>query len=102
VAPRGDTDTVVIGASAAGLAPAACLRRAACRSWCWSRLPGWRSVWRNHYDRLHLHTSRDNSALPHLGFPRGTPRYPSRDQVVDYLERYAAHFQIAPASASAC
>jgi indole-3-pyruvate monooxygenase len=90
------TDTVVIGASAAGLATAACLRRAGVPFVVLEQTARVGSVWRNHYDRLHLHTPRGNSALPHLGFPAGTPRYPSRDQVVDYLERYAAHFQIAP------
>jgi len=52
--------------------------------------------WRRHYDRLHLHTDKGHSALPYLDFPRGTPRYPSRDQVVAYLERYALHFGIGP------
>jgi indole-3-pyruvate monooxygenase len=91
-----NTDTVVIGASAAGLATAACLRRAGVPFVVLEQTARVGSVWRNHYDRLHLHTPRGNSALPHFGFPAGTPRYPSRDQVVAYLERYAAHFQIAP------
>jgi indole-3-pyruvate monooxygenase len=52
--------------------------------------------WRQHYDRLHLHTDRGHSALPYLGFPNGTPRYPSRDQVIAYLEQYARHFGIVP------
>jgi indole-3-pyruvate monooxygenase len=52
--------------------------------------------WRRHYDRLHLHTDRGHSALPYLDFPKGTPRYPSRDQVISYLEQYAGHFGIAP------
>jgi indole-3-pyruvate monooxygenase len=52
--------------------------------------------WRRHYDRLHLHTDKSHSALPYLDFPNATPRYPSRDQVVAYLERYALHFGIAP------
>jgi cation diffusion facilitator CzcD-associated flavoprotein CzcO len=54
------------------------------------------SVWRCHYDRLHLHTDRRNSSLPGLGMPRSHPTYPSRAQFVDYLESYAAHFQIQP------
>ncbi len=90
------TDTVVIGASAAGLATAACLRREGVPFVVLEQAARVAPVWRNHYDRLHLHTSRDNSALPHFGFPAGTPRYPSRDQVVRYLESYAANFQIAP------
>lgn len=54
------------------------------------------SSWRGHYDRIHLHTDRVNSALPLLPFPPGTARYPSRHEVVTYLERYAQHFQLTP------
>ncbi len=54
------------------------------------------SSWRRHYDRLHLHSDRDRSALPYLSFPAGTPRYPSREQVIEYLELYARHFELVP------
>jgi hypothetical protein len=52
--------------------------------------------WRGHYERIHLHTDRANSALPFLAFPPGTARYPSRKEVIAYLERYANHFQLTP------
>lgn len=52
--------------------------------------------WRNHYDRLHLHTSKRNSGLPGLPMPKEYPRYPSRDQVVGYLELYAQYYRITP------
>ena len=45
---------------------------------------------------MHLHTTAAHSALPYLAYPSGTPRYPSRDQVIAYLERYARHFELAP------
>jgi hypothetical protein len=54
------------------------------------------SSWRQHYDRLHLHTVKNHSALPYLAFPAQTPRYPSRDQVIAYLEQYANHFGLIP------
>jgi cation diffusion facilitator CzcD-associated flavoprotein CzcO len=50
------------------------------------------SAWRRHYDRLHLHTDRRHSGLPFLPMPREYPRYPSRLQVVEYLESYTRHF----------
>ncbi len=53
------------------------------------------STWRQHYDRLHLHTMRRHSNLPHRVMPGHWPLYPSRDQVVTYLEDYAQHFDIA-------
>lgn len=49
-----------------------------------------------HYERLHLHTPRDHSALPHLPMPKQFPRYPARAQVIDYFEAYARHFSLAP------
>jgi cation diffusion facilitator CzcD-associated flavoprotein CzcO len=52
--------------------------------------------WRHHYDRLHLHSDRAYSALPYLRFPPGTPRYPSREQLIAYLERYARELHIDP------
>jgi indole-3-pyruvate monooxygenase len=54
------------------------------------------SAWRRHYDRLHLHTSRPFSGLPYHPMPRGYPRYPSRAQVVEYLEEYTRRWQIEP------
>jgi cation diffusion facilitator CzcD-associated flavoprotein CzcO len=47
------------------------------------------SSWRRHYERLHLHTTKEYSAMPGAPWPSGTPRYPSRQQVVDYLTGYA-------------
>ncbi len=50
--------------------------------------------WRRHYDRLHLHTTRRRSALPGLPMPRRFGRWPSRDDVVRYLEKYAEHHRL--------
>ena len=54
------------------------------------------TAWRGHYDRLHLHTDKGHSGLPHLPFSKDIPRYPSRLQVIDYLESYARHFELSP------
>jgi indole-3-pyruvate monooxygenase len=91
-----ETNTVIVGASAAGLAAAACLARDKVPFVLLEQGREVASAWRNHYDRLHLHTSKGLSNLPYLGFPRGVPRYPSREQVVAYLEEYVRHFGLAP------
>jgi thioredoxin reductase len=52
--------------------------------------------WRKHYDRLHLHTNKQLSGLPDYPMPADYPAYPSRDQVVQYLEDYAEHHQLEP------
>ena len=89
-------DTLVIGAGPAGLAVAACLKKRGASCIIVDRAGEVGSSWRHHYDRLHLHSDRDRSALPYLSFPAGTPRYPSREQVIGYLELYARHFELAP------
>lgn len=89
-------ETLVIGASAAGLATAACLRRAGREVEILEAADAVGPAWRHHYDRLHLHTPKSGSALPGLPMPRSWPRYPSRDQVVDYLERYRLHHHLEP------
>jgi indole-3-pyruvate monooxygenase len=88
--------TVIIGAGPAGLAAAACLKRAGVEPLVLERADRVGAAWRAHYDRLHLHTPKSGSALPFLPYPDDYPRYPSRQQVIDYLEAYAARFGIAP------
>ncbi len=87
---------IVIGAGPAGLAVAACLSRANIPFTILERAQRVAATWRSHYDRLHLHTNKGSSALPFIPFPRSYPRYPSRDQVVEYLESYARAFTIEP------
>ncbi|MGH8217648.1 MAG: flavin-containing monooxygenase [Steroidobacteraceae bacterium] len=88
--------TLVIGAGPAGLAVAACLKMRGLRCVILERGTEIAASWRRHYERLHLHTAARHSFLPGLGFPSGTPRYPSRDQMIDYLEGYARRFGITP------
>jgi hypothetical protein len=90
------TETLVIGAGPAGLAAGACLTTLGAPFVIVEQSTTIGSSWRGHYERLHLHTDRVNSALPFLRFPVGTPRYPSREQVIAYLEQYAQHFGLVP------
>ena len=89
-------DVLVIGAGPAGLAVAACLRQRGVAFEQVDRDTQVAASWHRHYDRLHLHTVQRLSALPGLPWPPGTPRYPSRQQVVDYFDRYARHHGLAP------
>jgi indole-3-pyruvate monooxygenase len=91
-----DTDTLVIGASAAGLAAAASLRERGVPFELLESTDVVGTAWRHHYDRLHLHTPKSSSALPGLPMPSWWPRYPSRDQVVTYLEKYAEVNRLSP------
>jgi indole-3-pyruvate monooxygenase len=92
-----DLETVlIVGAGPAGLAVAACLHEAGIPSLILEQSDRVGSAWRQHYDRLHLHTSKSLSSLPFVPFPKAYPGYPSRQQVIEYLEAYARRFQISP------
>ena len=88
------TNTIIIGAGAAGLATAACLKQAGIPNIVLEQSNKVGATWRKHYDRLHLHTDKRNSQLPFAPMPKEYPRYPSRDQVVAYLEDYANQFEL--------
>jgi cation diffusion facilitator CzcD-associated flavoprotein CzcO len=47
------------------------------------------SSWRTRYDRLKLNTGRQFSHLPGRRYPKGTPTFPSRDQVIEHFDRHA-------------
>ncbi|HSO00574.1 MAG TPA: NAD(P)/FAD-dependent oxidoreductase [Candidatus Nanopelagicales bacterium] len=91
-----ETDVVVVGAGPSGLAVGACLRERGIGFEILEQADAVGASWRRHYERLHLHTVKYFSALPGLRWPEGTPMYPSRAQMVDYLERYAARFRLVP------
>ncbi len=91
-----NADAIVIGAGPAGLAAAASLQEQGQRAVILDKAEKVGSVWRRHYDRLHLHTYRGHSGLPGLPMSRAYGRYPSRAQVVEYLELYASRFKLEP------
>lgn len=89
-----EINTIIIGAGPAGLAVGACLKKAGVPFILLEQSDKVGSAWRRHYDRLHLHTDKRNSELPFAPFPKSYPRYPSRDQLVGYLESYAKKFEL--------
>ena len=91
-----ETNTLIVGAGPAGLAVAACLKQRGVPFILLEQGERVGRAWHDHYDRLHLHTSRGMSGLPGYPMPRSYPRYPSRDQVTAYLADYAAHFGLEP------
>ncbi len=91
-----ETNTLVIGASIAGLAVSACLCKQKIDYLILEKEAAVATPWRNHYKRLHLHTNKRVSHLPFLKMAKDYPRYPSRQQVVDYLDAYRSAFNINP------
>ena len=51
-------------------------------------------AWCNRYDSLTLFTPRRYSALPGKAVPGDPDGYPTKDEIADYLEDYAAAFDI--------
>jgi len=91
-----NTEVALIGAGPAGLAVGACLRSRNIPFEIFERANLVAPAWHRHYKRLHLHTPKGNSGLPFKPFPDDYPRYPSRQQMVDYLEDYATAFELRP------
>ena len=87
-------ETVVIGAGQAGLATGYHLRK---RGREFVILDGNARVgdnWRAQWDTLRLYTPTKYNGLPGLPFPGEKWSYPTKDQVGDYLESYAARFDL--------
>ena len=89
-------NTIIIGSSAAGLACAAKLKKRGVQYKIIEKHSNVAHAWRNHYDRLHLHTNKNASNLPFVEFPKQTPKYPTRLQIVQYLENYYKALDIRP------
>lgn len=90
------TNTLIVGASISGLASASALQKQNIEYIVIEKQSQSATPWRNHYDRLHLHTNKRLSNLPYKKFDSKIPRYPSRQQVVDYLDDYQKEFSIHP------
>ena len=90
------TTNLIIGASISGLACAASLLKKSIDYIIIEKEAQAAMPWRRHYERLHLHTNKTLSNLPYKKFNSAVPRYPSRRQVVDYLEQYQKEFNIQP------
>jgi putative flavoprotein involved in K+ transport len=96
--PAGDPmrrfDVVVIGAGQAGLAMGYFLARRRKRFVILEAAGSVGAAWRSRWDSLVLFTPRRFDALPGLGFPGDPDGYPTRDEVIAYLEQYAETFEL--------
>jgi putative flavoprotein involved in K+ transport len=94
--PAGDQplDVVVVGGSQAGLAMAWHLAQQGRRFVVLEAGPEVGHVWRSRWDSLKLFTPAQYDALPGMAFPAPADTYPTKDPVADYLEAYAAAFDL--------
>src|SRR4029079_19540356 len=91
---RDPVDVVVIGAGQAGLALGYFLRLQDRRFVILERADSVGSAWRERWQSLTLFTPRRYSALPQVAVPGDPDGYPTRDEVIGYLERYAETFKL--------
>ena len=89
-----DIEVAVIGAGQAGLAIGHFLKLQGRRFVMLERAGGIAAAWRERWDSLTLFTPRRYSALPGMPFPGDPDGYPTRDEVVAYLEHYAETFEL--------
>jgi putative flavoprotein involved in K+ transport len=87
-----ETDILIIGAGQAGLALAYYLQSTELRCMLIEQNARIGDSWRQRYDSLTLFTSRAYSALPGLELEGDPDGYASRDEIADYFERYADHY----------
>jgi putative flavoprotein involved in K+ transport len=89
---REQHDTVVIGASQAGLAVGYHLRRRGLPFLIVDQHERVGDAWRKRWDSLRLFTPARYDGMPGLPFPAPSSVYPTKDEVADYLEAYAETF----------
>src|SRR3954467_654675 len=87
-------NVAVVGAGQAGLAVAYFLRQAGLELTVLERADSIGSAWRERWESLTLFTPRRYDSLPGLPFPGDPDGYPTRDEVIAYLERYADAFEL--------
>jgi putative flavoprotein involved in K+ transport len=87
-------DAVVIGGGQAGLAMGYHLARRGRRFTILDAGPAVGHTWRTRWDSLRLLTPCPYNDLPGLRFPAPAWSFPSKDDVADYLQRYATHFAL--------
>lgn len=87
-------DVVVIGAGQAGLSVGYHLKQRGIEHVILEAAPRIGEVWRNRWDSLRLFTPAKFDSLDGYRFPAQKDTFPTKDQMADYLEAYAANFDL--------
>ena len=87
-------ETVVIGAGQAGLATGYYLAKFGRQFTIIESVGRVGDNWRCHWDSLRLYSPAKVSSLPGMRFPAPPMSFPTKDEMADYLEAYAAAFDL--------
>src|SRR3954447_15224518 len=87
-------ETVVIGGGQAGLAVGYFLSKLGRPFVILDADPRIGDTWRGRWDSMRLFTPARRDGLPGMRFPARKHSFPSRDEMADYLEAYAARFAL--------
>ena len=87
-------DVVVVGGGQAGLAIGYFLAKQGTDFTILEAAEKPAAAWRERWDSLKLFTSARYDSLPGMAFPGDSDRYPTRDEVADYLTDYARAFNL--------
>ncbi len=85
---------IVIGAGQAGLSVGYFLKKAGIHFIILDANKRIGDSWRKRWDSLHLFTPAKFDGLAGLKFPADPNSFPTKDEMADYLEKYAAHFDL--------
>lgn len=81
----------VIGAGVAGLSALQAMKSTDHQVECFEASNRLGGHWNTDYDALHLITARNQTHFPGFPMPASYPHFPSRQQVIDYINAFADH-----------
>jgi putative flavoprotein involved in K+ transport len=94
-------DTVIIGGGQAGLATGYHLAKHGRSFVILDASERVGDPWRRRWDSLRLYSPASHDGLPGMRFPAQRTAYPTTHEMADYLESYAAHFELPVRSGTA-
>jgi len=89
-----EAGTLIVGGSQAGLAVGYILRERGLPLQIVDAADEIGAAWRNRWDSLRLFTAAQYNSLPGMDFPAARDTYPGKDEVADFLQAYAAEFEL--------
>jgi putative flavoprotein involved in K+ transport len=94
-------ETVIVGGGQAGLSVAYHLKKQGRSFVLLDASERIGDSWRNRWDSLRLYSPAFRDGLPGMPFPAPRSTYPTKDEMGDYLEAYAARFELPVRSGTA-